>query len=124
VILVLVFLAHGAIAQADARATFVFQNNFWLNLHQFARGEAYRRSVKATPGLDPASLNDADRATWTAAVDAYADFAKRDVLFDSELRALNNALVATRDVVQLPEGVVRAATISCGTHARSNVQAI
>src|SRR5215467_6075651 len=107
---VLILLAQGAIVQAQTRTvTFVFQNNFWLNLHQFVRGEAYRQSVKATPGLDPATLNDADRATWIAAVDAYADFAKRDVLFDPELRALNNALVAMRDVAQLPEGVVSAA---------------
>jgi hypothetical protein len=110
VLAILVVLAHAAIVQAQTRATFVFQNNFWLNLHQFVRGDAYRRSVKAAPGLDPASLNDADRATWIAAVDAYADFAKRDVLFDPELRALNNALVAMRDVTQLPDGVVRSAT--------------
>ena len=111
VLAIFVVLAHAAIVQAQTRtATFVFQNNFWLNLHQFVRGEAYRLSVKAAPGLDPASLNDADRATWIAAVDAYADFAKRDVLFDPELRALNNALVAMRDVAQLPEGVVSAAT--------------
>jgi hypothetical protein len=109
-LVVLVVLAHAAAVEAQTRTvTFVFQNNFWLNLHQFVRGEAYRRSVKAMPGLDPATLNDADRATWTAAVDAYADFAKRDVLFDDELRALNNALVPMRDVVQLPEGVVSAA---------------
>jgi hypothetical protein len=110
-LMVLVVLAHAAIVEAQPRTvTFVFQNNFWLNLHQFVRGEAYRRSVKATPGLDPATLNEADRATWIAAVDAYTDFAKRDVLFDSELRALNNALVAMRDVEQLPEGVVSAST--------------
>jgi hypothetical protein len=110
-LVVLVVLAHAAAVEAQTRTvTFVFQNNFWLNLHQFIRGEAYRRSVKATPGLDPATLNDADRATWTAAVDAYADFAKRDVLFDDELRALNNALVPMRDVWQLPEGVVSAAS--------------
>jgi hypothetical protein len=110
-LLVLVSVASGAIAQAQTRtARFVFQNNFWLNLHQFVRGEAYRRSVNAAPGLDPASLNDADRATWIAAVDAYADFAKRDVLFDPALRTLNNALVAMRDVAQLPDGVVDPAT--------------
>ena len=109
-LVVLVVLVHAVALEAQTRTvTFVFQNNFWLNLHQFVRGEAYRRSVKATPGLDPAALNDADRATWTAAVDAYADFAKRDVLFDDELRALNNALVPMRDVAQLPEGVVSAA---------------
>jgi len=110
-LVVLVVLAHAAIVEAQPRTvTFVFQNKFWLNLHQFVRGEAYRRSVKATPGLDPATLNDEDQATWMAAVDAYVDFAKRDVLFDPELRALNNALVAMRDVAQLPEGVVSAST--------------
>jgi hypothetical protein len=110
-LVILVVLAHAAIVEAQPRTvTFVFQNNFWLNLHQFVRGEAYRRSVKATPGLDPATLNEADRATWIAAVDAYVDFSKRDVLFDPELRALNNALVAMRDIAQLPEGVVSAPT--------------
>ena len=109
-LVVLVVLAHAAIVEAQTRTvTFVFQNNFWLNLHQFVRSEAYRRSVKAVPGLDPASLSETERATWIAAVDAYADFAKRDVLFDPELRALNNALVAMADVAQLPEGVVSAA---------------
>lgn len=109
-LVVLVVLAHAAIVEAQPRTvTFVFQNNFWLNLHQFVRGEAYRRSVKAAPELDPATLNEADRATWIAAVDAYVDYSKRDVLFDDELRALNNALVPLRDVAQLPEGVVSAA---------------
>jgi len=111
VLAVLGVLGHAPIARAQTRsATFVFQNNFWLNLHQFVRGEAYRRSVPAAPGLDPASLSDADRTTWVAAVDAYADFAKRDVLFDPALRTIDNALVAMRDVAQLPEGVVDPAT--------------
>src|SRR5215470_969928 len=110
-LVVLVVLAHAAIVEAQTRtSTFVFQNNFWLNLHQFVRGEGYRRSVKATPGLDPTSLSDADRATWTAAVDAYADFAKRDVLFDSTLRELQDTLAKVRDVTQLPEGLLDAST--------------
>ena len=44
-----------------SRSMFVFQNRFWLNLHQFLSGEAYRRSVKAAPGLDPATLNASER---------------------------------------------------------------
>jgi hypothetical protein len=44
----------GARAQ-PSQSMFVFQNRFWLNLHQFLRGEAYRRSVKAAPGPDPAN---------------------------------------------------------------------
>ena len=47
---------------------FVFQNNFWVNLHQFLRGEIYRRQVNARLGLDPASLSEADRAAWASAL--------------------------------------------------------
>ena len=112
---ILVVLGVLATLAATSRAqtrtsSFVFQNNFWLNLHQFVRGEAYRRSVKATPGLDPTSLSDGDRATWMAAVDAYADLAKRDVLFDGTLRDLQDTLAKVRDVTQLPEGLLDAST--------------
>jgi hypothetical protein len=55
-------------AKGAARSRFVFKNNFWLNLHQFLRGEVYRREAKIAPGLDPASLNENDRALWTAAL--------------------------------------------------------
>lgn len=111
VLCILAVLATPSRAQTrTSTSTFVFQNNFWLNLHQFVRGEAYRRSVKATPGLDPASLSDADRVTWTAAVDAYADFAKRDVLFDGTLRSLQDTLAKVRDVTQLPDGLLDAVT--------------
>ena len=98
-------------APAQPRGSmFVFQNNFWLNLQQFVRGEAYRRSVNATPGLDPFTLGDADRATWTAAVDAYADVAKRDVLFDAGLRDIQDKLATVGDVERLPDGLLDAAT--------------
>jgi hypothetical protein len=97
-------------AAQPQKSMFVFQNNFWLNLHQFVRGEGYRRSVKATLGLDPASLSDADRATWTTAVDAYADFAKRDVLFDDGLRSVQDVLAGVHDVTRLPEGLLDAST--------------
>jgi hypothetical protein len=104
-------LTSPVIVETQTRTVaFVFQNNFWLNLHQFVRGEAYRQRVKATPGLDPASLGDADRATWTAAVEAYDDFSKRDVLFDAELRDIDNALSRAGDIAQLPAGVVGATT--------------
>src|SRR5260370_16639439 len=74
------------------QSMFVFQNNFWVNLHQFVRGEAYRRSVKAAPGIDPTSLDEADRAVWVAAVEAYTELPKRDVLFDDTLPRTPNPL--------------------------------
>src|SRR5215475_7427777 len=102
-------LATSAAAQPRTNR-FVFQNSFWLNLQQFVRGEAYRRSVKAAPALDPATLSDTDRATWTAAVDAYADFARRDVLFDDTLRELQDKLATVRDAARLPDGLIDAGT--------------
>ena len=84
---------------------FVFQNNFWLNLHQFLRGEVYRQNVNAKPGLDTASLTERDRAVWNPAVDCYIDLAKRDVLFDELLRKIGNALATVGDVARLPDSL-------------------
>ena len=67
-------------AAAQPRSMFVFQNSFWLNLHQFLRGEVYRRREKLTLGVDPASLSDSERARWTAVVDTYVDVAKHDLV--------------------------------------------
>jgi hypothetical protein len=89
---------------------FVFQNSFWLNLHQFLRGEVYRRNVKAAPGLDPASLHEQDRAVWLGAMDAYSDLAKRDLVFDETLRRIANTLATVGDVAQLPDGLLDAST--------------
>jgi hypothetical protein len=110
VVLTLATLYAIPAAAQPRKSIFVFQNNFWLNLHQFVRGEAYRRSINATPGLDPATLNDADRATWTAAVDGYVDFSKRDVLFDDTLRQLQDILAGVHDVARLPAGLLDANT--------------
>ena len=86
----------------EHRERFVFQDNFWLNLHQFLRGEVYRRNVKAKPGLDPASLSDEERRAWNQAVESYRDLAKRDVLFDDLMRTINNELATSGNVEQLP----------------------
>jgi hypothetical protein len=79
---------------------FVFQNRFWLNLHQFLSGEAYRRSVKAAPGLDPATLNASDRA-----IDSYNEIFKRDMIFDEGLGRMANAVAMTEDAARLPESL-------------------
>jgi hypothetical protein len=63
-----------------AAAIFTFQNNFWVNLHQFMHAEAVRRAAGQRVQMDPALL------------DGYAPLAKRDVLRDAELVALNDAL--------------------------------
>jgi len=71
---------------------FVFQNNFWVNLHQFLRGEIYRRRVNAPLGLDPASLSEADRAAWASALDVYTGVSKQDLVFDAEAQRIDNTL--------------------------------
>jgi hypothetical protein len=79
----------------DRRERFVFQDNFWLNLHQFLRGEIYRRNVKANAGLDTASLSEADKQVWNRVLEAYTDLAKRDLLFDNLMRRISNALATS-----------------------------
>ncbi len=85
---------------------FVLQDNFWLNLHQFLRGEVYRRGASLQPGLDPASLSESERARWAAAIDSYADIARRDILFDPAIVQIHNALAGVGDVARLPDGVI------------------
>ena len=83
-----------------SQSMFVFQNRFWLNLHQFLSGEAYRRSVKAAPGLDPATLNASDRA-----IDSYNEIFKRDMIFDEGLGRMANAVAMTEDAARLPDSL-------------------
>jgi len=75
---------------------FVFENRFWLNLHQFLRDEAYRRS-KAAPDLNSTDLNASDRAAWISAIDRYDDLFKRDLVFDERSRRMSSALGMTKD---------------------------
>jgi hypothetical protein len=88
---------------------FVYQNNFWLNLHQFMRGEIYRRGADLTPGIDPVSLNETDRKAWASAIDAYTEIAKQE-LFDEAAIRTSNALTMTGDVTQLRDGLLDART--------------
>ncbi len=101
------------------RERFVFQDNFWLNLHQFLRGELYRQRVKATPGLDPAALSEADRRVWNQALESYTDLAKRDLLFDDLMRKIANTLAMAGDPGQLPESFDNA----IGTKTRATLNA-
>jgi hypothetical protein len=84
---------------------FVFQDNFWLNLHQFLRGEVYRKNVKAPPGLDPMTLNESDRRIWNQALESYIGLAKRDLLFDELMRMISNTLAVNGDRAELPDSL-------------------
>jgi hypothetical protein len=112
------FLARAAIlclaampvglAQAPAgdRPLFRFQSNFWVNLHHFVRADSRRRSIPGAPLLPLSELSADERASWNAALDAYANLAKANLVFDERLIALNNALSALGDSPALPPGTV------------------
>jgi hypothetical protein len=63
-----------------AAAIFTFQNNFWVNLHQFLHAEASRTAAGRAIQLD-AEL-----------IEGYAEIAKRDLLRDERLVVINDAL--------------------------------
>src|SRR3984893_12452383 len=105
-----VVCALPAASQPTARRMFVFQNNFWVNLHQFLRGEIYRRRANAALGLDPASLSEADRADWTSALDVYTGVSKQDLIFDAEAQRIDNTLARARDVARLRDGLLDTST--------------
>ena len=109
VLLLLGFCASVGVAQTT-RSMFVYQNNFWLNLHEFLRGEIYRRGAKLPPGIDPASLNDADRKAWASAIETYTDVAKHDQVSDEEAQKISNALSTTGTATRLRAGLLDART--------------
>ena len=68
---------------------FHIQTNFWVNLHQ-------RLIHEAATGQDTIKTANADeRAAWNAAVDAYRQYAQRD-LFDPEVILIHDQLSGTR----------------------------
>jgi hypothetical protein len=117
---VLLLSTIGAGAQ-ERRERFTFQDNFWLNLHEFLRGEIYRNSVKAPAGLDTATLSESDRQIWNQALESYTGLAKRDLLFDGLMRTINNTLAVSGDAAQLPESIDP--LIGANTRATLNVAA-
>ena len=98
-----------AVAQTG-QSMFVYQNNFWLNLHQFLRGEVFRRGANRPLGIDPASLNERDQKAWASAIEVYTSVAKQDQLFDAEARRINNTLALTRDATRMSDGLFNAPT--------------
>jgi hypothetical protein len=117
VLLIVVSMPPGT-AQ-NQQSMFVFQNNFWLNLHQFLRGEVFRQRTNRPLGIDPASLSDAERAAWTSALEVYTDVAKSDLIFDENARRIANTLAMAGDVARLSDGVLDAPTIGALNAASS-----
>src|SRR5262245_28560320 len=102
--------APDSITQTN-QSMFVFRDNFWLNLHQFLRGEDYRRRAKLPPGIDPATLSEANRMAWSSAMDVYVEIAKGDLVFDENARRIANTLATTGELTRLPDGLLEARTI-------------
>ena len=124
----------GQVAAAQPPAPFVFHNNFWVNLHQALYADAGRtarageagrvgqevaagRATGAgtadqagrgdrTGGLDRSGWSAADLAAWRAALDAYADLARRDQVFDATLVAVNDALGRAPTVDTLTDAAI------------------
>ena len=78
-----------AIAQgrptAHADALFSFHSNAWLNLHHilWSRGEGAPL---------PADMPEAERTAWTAGIELYAPYSRRNLIFDDELIKIKEAL--------------------------------
>ena len=85
---------------------FLFQSNFWVNLHLFLRAEARRQSVGSPLLLPDSSLREDERSAWDEARDAYTPLAKLNLIFDERLIRINNALSRAGDVQLLPSGTV------------------
>ena len=96
-------LALATVVRAEPRTqnpeprTFHFQNNFWVNLHHVLRGEARRREVRARPAIRIDALTPSERAAWASALDAYAPYGGRDLVFDPALIRINNVLTTIAD---------------------------
>jgi hypothetical protein len=80
---------------------FVFQNNFWVNLHHFLRGESRRRSLGAPLEQPLSELTVEERGTWESALDAYAGLTKRSLIFDEALVRIDNTLAKSSDAITI-----------------------
>ncbi len=92
-------------SQMGSLPVFEFHSGFWINLHHFLYQQARaRRDSKAAatkPGAEAApapakegpALSESEQRAWDAAVNYYAaNYANRDLLFNSEMSALKNQL--------------------------------
>lgn len=70
---------------------FIFQNNFWINLHHFLRGESRRQSLNMPLQQPLAALGVDERLAWQSALDAYVGIANLNSL-DQQLVRIDNVL--------------------------------
>ena len=103
-VLTLIGLSGAPLRAAETQ--FRFQDNFLVNLHHFVRAEARRRAFNAPLVMPMSALSEAERAAWNSALDAYAELAKLDLVFDERLIRINNALASQGEAAALPEGLV------------------
>ena len=82
-------------------AVFIFQNNFWVNLHHFVRGESRRRMLNIPLELPLSELSQNERTSWEGALDTYVEFAKRNLIFDESLIQIDNILAQVTDTAVL-----------------------
>jgi hypothetical protein len=101
-------LFGAAITEAGAVAApvVVLRNNFWVNLHHFVRAESRRRGHHLELELPLASLAGDDRASWERALDAYADLADRNLVFDEALVRIDDALATTPETAAVAPATV------------------
>jgi hypothetical protein len=107
----LIWFSHVSEAQAMESQTnirpctnsvFLFQTNFWVNLHLFLRAESRRRSVNAPLQMPVTSLSTDEQAAWKAGLDAYDGMAKLSLISDDGLVRLINTLAEVGDATVLP----------------------
>jgi len=96
-------------AQGDPRMgplpVFEFHSGFWVNLHHFLYQQARERRDPGASKTAPAALpglTEEEQRAWEAAVAFYAaNYADRDLLFNSDLTALKNQLGDFEDCPEL-----------------------
>jgi hypothetical protein len=74
--------------QRQQKPLFTFHSNAWFNLHQFVRLVARG----GPPPTEVSQLSDQERTQWSAGIEFYAPYAKRDVLFDQGMVDIGTAL--------------------------------
>jgi len=102
-------IALAGLRPQAAEPAFRFQNNFWVSLHHTLRGEARRRDVQGPTLIKTSGLSDRERAAWSSALDVYAPYGRRDVVFDAGLNAVNNALALLSDDAAIDKAPIDAA---------------
>jgi hypothetical protein len=100
--LVAIVVRSGTSATQGTSGAFVFQNNFWVNLHHVLDAESHRREARAPLRVRLDELAAAERGPWTAALDAYRVHAQHDLLVDPALVRMNNALTLVPSDAPLP----------------------